>query len=117
MADVFTARPTVGWVHPAGGGRGPSSSFPTERGHHTTLARMAVVRLFAAARDVAGTGRDEVPGETVGEVLAGALQRYGDRFEAVLTTSRIWVNGEPADSDDPIGSTDELAVLPPVSGG
>jgi molybdopterin converting factor small subunit len=78
---------------------------------------MAVVRLFAAARDAAGTGRDEVPGVTVGDVLAEATRRYGERFAAVLTTCKIWVNGESAEPQDPIGATDELAVLPPVSGG
>ncbi len=78
---------------------------------------MAIVRLFASARDAAGTGRDELPGSTVGEVVTAACERYGDGFGAVLTTSRIWVNGEPAGSDDPIGPTDEVAVLPPVSGG
>lgn len=78
---------------------------------------MAQVRLFAAARDAAGTGRDVVPGDTVGDVLACARRRYGTTFEAVLATCRIWVNGEPADADDAIGATDELAVLPPVSGG
>lgn len=78
---------------------------------------MAQVRLFAAARDAAGTGRDELPGETVGEVLSLARERYGSRFGAVLGTCRIWVNGEPADTHDAIGVTDELAVLPPVSGG
>jgi molybdopterin synthase sulfur carrier subunit len=78
---------------------------------------MAVVRLFAAARDAAGTRRDELPGDTVADVLEQARVRYGDGFAAVLASSRIWVNGEPADSGDPIGTTDELAVLPPVSGG
>jgi molybdopterin synthase sulfur carrier subunit len=78
---------------------------------------MAIVRLFAAARDAAGTGRDQVPGDTVGDVLAEARRRYGERFEAVLASCRIWVNGEPADDDDTIGPADELAVLPPVSGG
>lgn len=91
--------------------------IPTEGTADSTLGKMAVVRLFAAARDAAGTGRDELPGDTVSEVLARARQRYGDGFDAVLATSRVWVNGEPADSDDPIGSADELAVLPPVSGG
>jgi len=78
---------------------------------------MAVVRLFAAARDAAGTGRDELPGRTVGDVLNEASRRYGDRFTAVLGTCKIWVNGEPAGLQDAIGSTDEVAVLPPVSGG
>ncbi|MAT05678.1 MAG: molybdopterin synthase sulfur carrier subunit [Acidimicrobiaceae bacterium] len=78
---------------------------------------MATVRLFAAARDAAGTGRDEVPGDTVGDVLAAARERYGPAFEAVLGTCKIWVNGEPAGPTDSIGTADELAVLPPVSGG
>ena len=77
---------------------------------------MAIVRLFAAAREAAGTGRDELPGATVGDVLSEARRRYGERFAAVLETCKIWVNGEPADPRDAIGPSDELAVLPPVSG-
>ena len=84
---------------------------------HSTLGQMAVVRLFAAARDAAGTGREELPGNTVADVLAEASRRYGDRFEAVLATCKIWVNGEPAGEHDTLGPADELAVLPPVSGG
>lgn len=78
---------------------------------------MAIVRLFAAARDAAGTGRDELPGATVAEVLSAAEERYGRVFSQVLGTCKVWVNGEPADPADGIGAADELAVLPPVSGG
>ena len=78
---------------------------------------MAQLRLFAAAREAAGAGRDELTGDTVGEVLTVARRRYGAAFEAVLATCKIWVNGEPAEAQDTIGATDELAVLPPVSGG
>jgi molybdopterin synthase sulfur carrier subunit len=78
---------------------------------------MAVVRLFAAARVAAGTGRDELPGGTVGDVLAEAVTRYGHGFADVLAGCRVWVNGEAAEPSDPIGPNDELAVLPPVSGG
>lgn len=92
-------------------------NIPTEGSYRSTLGGMARVRLFAAARDAAGTGRDELPGDTVRDVLAGASNRYGAAFTAVLATSKIWVNGEPAESDDHVGSADELAVLPPVSGG
>jgi molybdopterin converting factor small subunit len=83
----------------------------------STLHDMAVVRLFASARDAAGTGRDELPGDTVGEVLTAARERYGATFDAVLANSRVWVNGEPAEFTDSISMADELAVLPPVSGG
>jgi molybdopterin synthase sulfur carrier subunit len=78
---------------------------------------MAVLRLFASAREAAGTGRDTVDAATVAEVLEVARARYGEGFAAVLTTCRIWVNGEPADAGDPVGAADEVAVLPPVSGG
>ena len=78
---------------------------------------MATLRLFAAAREAAGTGRDDVDGETVGAVLDAAVARYGEAFAAVLETCRVWVNGEPATREDPVRPTDEVAVLPPVSGG
>ena len=78
---------------------------------------MPVLRLFAAAREAAGIGRDDVAGATVAEVLATARERYGPAFEAVLAGSRVWVNGEPAAADAPVGADDEVAVLPPVSGG
>ena len=75
------------------------------------------LRLFASAREAAGTGADEVDGTTVGEVLDAARARYGERFAEVLAGSNVWVNGEPADPDDTVGPDDEVAVLPPVSGG
>jgi sulfur-carrier protein len=78
---------------------------------------MAVLRLFAAARDAAGTGRDDVAGATVAEVLEAATARFGPEFAAVLERSKVWCNGEPAEPTDPVGDRDEVAVLPPVSGG
>lgn len=78
---------------------------------------MAILRLFAAAREAAGTGRVEISGDTVAEVLAEAQQRFGAGFAAVLPTCRIWVNGESATPDSAVGAADEVAVLPPVSGG
>jgi molybdopterin converting factor small subunit len=78
---------------------------------------MAVLRLFAAARDAAGTGRDVVAGRTVGEVLDAALARYGADFGVVLERAKVWRNGEPAERDEPVDDADEVAVLPPVSGG
>jgi sulfur-carrier protein len=78
---------------------------------------MARLRLFASAREAAGTGRDVVDGVTVADVLAEAVNRYGRGFADVLSTARVWVNGEPADATTIVGDTDEVAVLPPVSGG
>jgi sulfur-carrier protein len=82
-----------------------------------TMRRVVRIRLFASARDAAGTGHDELPGATVGQVIDAARERYGAAFVALLPTCRIWVNGEPVTDDHPVGPGDELAVLPPVSGG
>ena len=78
---------------------------------------MATVRLFASARQAAGTGRDTIDGATVDEVLRAAVDRYGDAFGEVLDTCRVWLNGEEAEPDAAVGPADEVAVLPPVSGG
>lgn len=78
---------------------------------------MAVLRLFAAARTAAGTTRDLVPGDTVAEITAAAVARYGEAFAAVVPTCAIWVNGQPADADQAVADDDEVAFLPPVSGG
>jgi sulfur-carrier protein len=75
------------------------------------------LRLFASAREAAGTTSDQFPGATVGDVLDAACCRYGDGFGAVLATSRVWVNGSPAERGDAVAAGDEVAVLPPVSGG
>lgn len=78
---------------------------------------MAIVRLFAGARQAAGTGRDQLDGRTVAEVVEAATRRYGPAFAEVLVTCKIWVNGESADPGTVVTETDEVAFLPPVSGG
>src|SRR5947209_7233020 len=78
---------------------------------------MPVLRLFASAREAAGLSVDRIDGGTVGEVLDEARRRYGEQFAAVLTHSRVWVNGAPADVRAPLREGDVVAVLPPVSGG
>ena len=76
-----------------------------------------VLRLFAAAREAAAASSVHLEGKTVGEILAAATSRFGGAFEDVLGVSRIWVNGEPAGHADVVSEDDEIAVLPPVSGG
>lgn len=78
---------------------------------------MALLRLFAAAREAAGTDRVVLEAASVGDVLEQATTRFGDRFARVLERSRVWVNGQPAPEDAPVSDRDEIAVLPPVSGG
>ncbi|MDQ6697707.1 MAG: MoaD/ThiS family protein [Actinomycetota bacterium] len=78
---------------------------------------MAVVRLFAAARIAAGTGSDRLPGTTIDEVLAAAIDRYDSGFAEVLPGCQVWLNGEPAGGGQRVADEDEVAILPPVSGG
>jgi molybdopterin converting factor small subunit len=78
--------------------------------------------LFASAREAAGRGRDQydlAATPTVGAVLDAAGSAYGSTFRAVLDRARVWVNGDdPADGRATrLADGDEIAVLPPVSGG
>lgn len=75
------------------------------------------LRLFAAAREAAGTSREQLTAATVSEALNAARARFGEEFSKVLDGSRVWVNGEPAELTDQLRDGDEVAVLPPVSGG
>ena len=78
---------------------------------------MPVLLLFAAAREAAGTGREEVEGAAAGAALDAARARHGALLTKVLASSKVWRNGEPTADHEPVGPGDEVAVLPPVSGG
>ncbi len=97
--------------------RSPVERTPSGVGSTCRLVPVPTLRLFASAREAAGTGSDVVDGATVREVLSAAEARYGARFADVLGTCRVWVNGEDISIDAPVGQHDEVAVLPPVSGG
>ncbi|MFM7772697.1 MAG: MoaD/ThiS family protein [Acidimicrobiaceae bacterium] len=78
---------------------------------------MAHVKLFASARQAAGTASEEIAGQTVDEVLQTAAERFGSEFVAVMKTCRVWLNGEEVVGTTAVGEADEVAILPPVSGG
>ncbi len=78
---------------------------------------MARLVLFGPAREAAGTSTGDFEGSSVDEVLRAAAARYGSSFADVLSTSQIWINGEPSRGPVAVGTYDEIAVLPPVSGG
>lgn len=78
---------------------------------------VARLRLFASAREAAGTSQETLPGATVGELLEAAKRKFGTNFEAVLPSCKVWVNGEAAELGAPLDDDDEVAILPPVSGG
>ena len=67
--------------------------------------------------EAAGEREVTIAGDTVGAVLAAANDKFGDHFAQLSETCRVWVNGEPAEVDTAVGDNDEVALLPPVSGG
>jgi molybdopterin converting factor small subunit len=71
----------------------PDSENATESVKHGYGRFMAALLLFAQAREAAGTKSAQIDGATVGDVL------------------------DPAEPTDVVKATDEVAVLPPVSGG
>jgi sulfur-carrier protein len=75
------------------------------------------VRLFAALRELAGSSRVEAEGATVGEVVQALSARYGERFEGIARMGSVVVDGERADPATPLTEGQEVALLPPVSGG
>ena len=77
------------------------------------------VLLFAALRDMAGADRvdvDPAPRD-VRELLQRLAAAYGDRFARIAGAGSVVVNGETAGPDRGLDAADEVAVLPPVSGG
>ncbi len=78
---------------------------------------MARLRLFAGLRDLAGEGSTQIEGDTVDAVLQTAAERYGSMFRRSMANARVWVNGEEAQPSQAVGDDDEVALIPPVSGG
>lgn len=78
---------------------------------------MATLLLFGPARSAAGQHRVTIDAASLGELCLAASRQFGPEFEAVLRTSAVWMNGEPVAGDPPLGERDEVAVIPPVSGG
>ncbi|MFC2177415.1 MoaD/ThiS family protein [Actinomycetota bacterium] len=78
---------------------------------------MVTVRLFASLRESAQTSRLELDADSVGNALDQAIGLFGDRFARSLATAQVWVNGDKATRETPLESGDEMALIPPVSGG
>lgn len=66
---------------------------------------------------MAGSGEIAVEAATVGEAIEKVTDRFGPGFAARLERSRVWLNGDEAEPSSPVGPLDEIAILPPVSGG
>lgn len=92
--------------------------MPAQRagGGRVAFAVMQIrVRLFAALRERAG-GSEEIELELPdGAVVSDALERLRSLTAGVRVV--MAVNRQYADGDTPLHADDELALIPPVSGG
>ena len=76
------------------------------------------LRYFASLRDAAGCADERIDGEetaTPRTLYAQAAERYG--FALPPERLRVAVNGDFADAGTALRDGDEVAFLPPVSGG
>ena len=77
------------------------------------------VMLFAAAKEVAGTGQLEIElpaGARMGD-LKVAIVRTVPELEALVAKSAFSIDQQYATDDDLLSQESEFALIPPVSGG
>jgi molybdopterin converting factor subunit 1 len=77
------------------------------------------VRLFARLRDIAGTpdlAREVPPGATVGDVWRKLVAEFPEmaRYDSSISSA---VNADYAKMGTALSDNDDVAFLPPVSGG
>lgn len=91
----------------------PAAPSPSAGGAATVRAA-----LFAGVAEAAGTRGLVVPwsGGTVAD-LRRALERACPAAAALLARSAIALGSRYARDDDPVAAGDDVAVIPPVSGG
>lgn len=101
--------------------RGPGPPITSELvGQPRPTGNIAVrVLLFASARELAGAAEARFPyaGRSLAELRQHLASVYGEGFGELLACCATWVNGEPARPEQLLAPGDEVAVLPPVSGG
>lgn len=76
------------------------------------------VLLFGITRDITGQSAVQCSLPTkpnVGTLLGYLKQQYPEM--AGIRSLLVAVNGEYAENDTPLRSQDEIAIIPPVSGG
>jgi sulfur-carrier protein len=77
------------------------------------------VRLFARLRDISGSGdlaREVAPGATVADVWQGLVAEFPEMAKYGASISSA-VNADYARMTAVVSDGDEVAFLPPVSGG
>jgi molybdopterin synthase sulfur carrier subunit len=76
-----------------------------------------VIKAFGITKEILGTREAvvEFEGGTVGSLREALKKRYPSLLE--IRSLMIAVNSNYAEDNLPIGESDEIALIPPVSGG
>ncbi len=77
------------------------------------------VKLFARARELAGTSLAELPfeaGQTVEELLSALVEQYPD-LGSLRSSLLVAIDNDYVTADTVIPAEAEIACFPPVSGG
>jgi molybdopterin converting factor small subunit len=75
------------------------------------------VVFFAQMRDLTGVRNVVMRSKTIEALINEGGAIYGADFVCLATSCAIWVNGETVGRDWAISDDDEVAFLPPISGG
>jgi MoaD family protein len=77
------------------------------------------VRLFASLRELAGASRLdlELTPPDVAALLEHLAKAYGPEFARIADIGSVVIDGETVGRHRSLRAGDEVAILPPVSGG
>jgi len=78
---------------------------------------VSTILFFAQVKEATGVSKMELHVSTVEQAIAETTDKFGSDFSKVLETSQIWLNGKPCSLQDSVQNADEIAIIPPVSGG
>jgi molybdopterin converting factor small subunit len=80
---------------------------------------VVTVLLFGPAREAVGRSRTvmELPTPVTAAKVVDALSTAHPNLAPLLDRSRLVVNRRYVDGDASVGPDDEVAIIPPVSGG
>jgi MoaD family protein len=78
---------------------------------------VARVRVFAALRDLVGASHLDVDAPDVATLVQVLTERYGEEFGRIARAGAVVVDGDTVDPTRHLDPEDEVALLPPVSGG
>lgn len=83
------------------------------------ISMKITLRLFSIAKDLAGFGEKEIelPEQSRASDVLDVLHTTNARFVDWQSSLRLAVNQEYVSNDHPLKQGDEVAVIPPVSGG